>query len=106
MPITPEAASDPRYLARVLNEAITVDNQAVPAFGGAITNTSTQVFLTGNTVGGTQATIAHGLSYTPKIYAIKMKSAGTCWESQAPDATNVYVTADSAGRSVDLIVGY
>lgn len=60
--------------------------------------------LGAQTVGTTQAAIAHGLGYTPSDVRITMSSAGTIWRSAASDATSVYLTADAAGRTCDLYV--
>lgn len=60
--------------------------------------------LAGNTVGTSQATIAHGLGYTPTEVRITMTSAGTVWRSAVSDGTNIYLTADSAGRTCDVWV--
>jgi len=57
------------------------------------------------TVAATQTTIAHGLSYAPLSVAVTMTSAGTVWKSAASDATNIYLTADDAGRTCDVLVG-
>jgi hypothetical protein len=40
-------------------------------------------------------TIAHGLTGTPDIVIVTMRSAGSAWESGPADGTNVYVTASS-----------
>lgn len=60
--------------------------------------------LAGNTVGTSEATIAHGLGYTPTEVRVTMTSAGTVWRSSASDATNIYLTADLAGRTCDVSV--
>ena len=57
------------------------------------------------TVNSTQTTIAHGLPYTPISVSIAMTSAGTVWRSASSDATNVYLTADTNGRTCDVFVG-
>ena len=59
--------------------------------------------LASKTIGGTQTTVAHGLSYTPNKVLIKPRSNQTVWESQAADGTNVYLTA-SASATVDIYV--
>lgn len=61
--------------------------------------------LAGNTVGTSQVSVAHGLPYAPKSVSISMTSAGQIWQSAAADTTNVYLTADAAGRTCDLTVG-
>lgn len=60
--------------------------------------------LSGQTVGTSQATIAHGLGYTPTIVIVTMTGAGQVWRSAASDGTNVYLTADAAGRTCDVYV--
>lgn len=55
--------------------------------------------LGAQTVGTSQATIAHGLGYAPTEVGIEMTSAGQVWRSAASDETNVYLTADAAGRT-------
>jgi hypothetical protein len=57
------------------------------------------------TVGNTQTTIAHGLPYIPLSVAVTMTTAGTIWRSAASDATNIYLTADAAARTADVLVG-
>lgn len=61
--------------------------------------------LAGNTIGTTQVAVAHGLPYAPKSVSISMTSAGQVWQSATADTTNVYLTADAAGRTCDLTVG-
>jgi hypothetical protein len=60
--------------------------------------------LGAQTVGGTQATITHGLAYTPTEIQITMTSAGTIWKSAASDGTNIYLTADTTGRTAEVFV--
>ena len=57
------------------------------------------------TVGATQTAVAHGLGYIPLSVAVTMTSAGQVWQSSAADGTNIYLTADSAGRTCDVWVG-
>jgi hypothetical protein len=57
------------------------------------------------TVGTAQATVAHGLGYTPASVQITMTSAGNIRKSAASDGTNIYLTADSAGRTAEVWVG-
>lgn len=57
------------------------------------------------TVNSTQTTIAHGLPYTPLAVSVVMTSAGTVWRSASSDATNIYLTADTNGRTCDVLVG-
>lgn len=79
---------------------------SVPSDAGALpTPSSILTTLASGTVGASQATVAHGLSYTPKIYAVVMVTAGTMWQSQAPDATNIYLTADAASRQANIWLG-
>ena len=56
-------------------------------------------------VGATETAVAHGLSYAPQAVTVTMRSPGTIWQSKAADATNVYLTADAAGRKADVIAG-
>ena len=57
------------------------------------------------TVGSSQTAVAHGLGYIPIAVQVSMTSAGTVWQSAAADATNVYLTADDAARTCDVMVG-
>ena len=58
------------------------------------------------TVGGGQgASVPHGLPYTPRVVTVSMTSSGQIWRSAAPDATNVYLTADGPSRKADVFVG-
>jgi hypothetical protein len=54
------------------------------------------------TIGTTQVTIAHGLNQAPNIVIVQMTSAGTIWQSTTADATNIYLKADSAGRTCNV----
>ncbi|MBA3826888.1 MAG: hypothetical protein H0X24_23720 [Ktedonobacterales bacterium] len=101
-----EITSDPQYQAKVLGQLLSATNQTAPLHGAAAVVTSTHPILSNRTVNGTQTTIAHGLGYTPKIYSIVMRSAGTIWYSAAADATNIYLTADTAARVCDIILGF
>jgi hypothetical protein len=56
------------------------------------------------TVGATEATIAHTLGAAPVEIQIQMTSAGTIWKSAASDGTNIYLTADGAGRTAEVFV--
>jgi len=56
--------------------------------------------LTEQTVGTAQATIAHGLAATPTTVILLPTTAGQVWQSAAPNATNIFLTADAAGRKV------
>ena len=49
--------------------------------------------LTAQTIQVTQTTIAHGLSGTPAVVIISPRGVSFVYESQAADATNVYMTA-------------
>jgi len=57
------------------------------------------------TVGATQTAVAHGLPYIPISVTVTMTGAGAVWRSAASDVTNVYLTADAATRSCDVLVG-
>jgi parallel beta-helix repeat protein len=57
------------------------------------------------TVDTTQVAVPHGLPYIPRSMAITMTSAGSIWKSASPDATNVYLKADAAGRTAEILVG-
>lgn len=56
------------------------------------------------TVGTSQATIAHGLGYMPSVVTITMTSPGNIYKSASSDSTNIYLTADSAGRTAEIFV--
>ena len=71
------------------------NNLTVPLYG---------LSLGAQTVGTSQATIAHGLPWTPREIRIQMTSAGTMWRSATSDATNIYLTADAAGRTAEVFV--
>ena len=49
--------------------------------------------LTAQTIQVTQTSIAHGLSSTPSVVIIVPRGVSFIYESQAADATNVYMTA-------------
>lgn len=50
--------------------------------------------------------IPHGLPAVPMNVIIEPTSAGGFHETQPADATNVYVSADGAGTTCNLIVEY
>ena len=56
-------------------------------------------------VGRTQVAVLHGLGHTPGSVVVTARSAGQVWQSAAPNAYFVYLTADATGRSCDLLVG-
>lgn len=51
-------------------------------------------------------TVPHGLPAAPINVQIEPTSAGGFHETQPADAANIYVTADGAGTSCNLIVEY
>lgn len=52
--------------------------------------------LAAQSIADTQTTIAHGLAGTPSVVTITPLGNHLVWESQAADATNVYLTGASA----------
>lgn len=50
--------------------------------------------------------VPHGLPAVPMSVLIEPASAGGFHETSAADATNIYITADGAGTSCNLIVEY
>lgn len=81
-----------------------VHNITEPNHTASLTKPSTLVALGAQTVGTTPVTVAHGLGYAPTQVVVTMTSAGTMWKSAASDATNVTLTADSAGRTAEVYV--
>ena len=75
----------------------------VPFPGGA-TLTPTRA-VPSIAVGTTQLAVPHGLGHVPESVVVTARSTGQIWQSAAPDATNVYLTADGPGRLCDLLVG-
>jgi parallel beta-helix repeat protein len=57
------------------------------------------------TVGSSQASVPHGLPYTPNVVTITMTSSGTVYKSAPADGTNVYLRADGPNRTAELLVG-
>ncbi len=105
MPNT-HANSDSSYLERRFEALEAATGQSAPAYGGAVpTPASLFVTLASGVMTTGQQTIAHGLSYTPKIYAIVMTTAGSAYVSAAVDATNVYITPDAGSRQANIILG-
>jgi hypothetical protein len=78
----------------------TPNDRSTNAFRVPLTGRS----LGAQTVGASQATIAHGLPWTPREVRIRMTSTGMIWESAAADATNIYLTADDANRTCEVTV--
>ncbi len=70
---------------------------------GAMLNKA-KLVVTGLAAGAN--TIPHGLPRAPLNVMIEPTSAGGFHETQPADATNIYITADGAGASVNLIVEY
>lgn len=60
---------------------------------------------TTNATAGTQDAIPHGLGYAPSIVLITNKSNGVVYESQAADATDIYVTGSAVSLNFDAFVG-
>jgi parallel beta-helix repeat protein len=78
------------------------------SFSAAPTGGTTSVpyrKLENKTVGASQTAIPHGLPYVPQSIQILMTTTGSIWRSAASDATNIYLTADKAGRTADILVG-
>lgn len=65
----------------------------------------TQTKLAAVTVNNTQTTIVHGLGYIPTRITVEPTSAGQIWRSADSDSTNIYLTADTNGRTADIYVG-
>lgn len=82
----------------------------VTSFGTGNTNLThagPEKALGSQTVGTTQATIAHGLGYTPTeviITPTTSQATGSVWRSAASDATNIFLTATAAGITCDVFV--
>lgn len=57
------------------------------------------------TVGPTETAVKHGLPFVPQAVSLLKTSAGDVWQSSPPDATNVYLRADAAGRTVEVLAG-
>ena len=60
---------------------------------------------TTNATAGTQDIFAHGLPYTPTTVLITSKSNGVVYESQAADATNIYLSGSAVSLTFDAYVG-
>ena len=56
------------------------------------------------TIGTTQVSIPHKLGKMPNVVIITMTSAGQVYQSQAADATNIYLKADAASRTCNVQV--
>jgi parallel beta-helix repeat protein len=57
------------------------------------------------TVGTAETAVPHGLPFVPQSVTVLKTSPGDIWQSSAPDATNVYLRADAAGRTVEILAG-
>lgn len=91
--------------AGVNNSSGLLTNQTSPNHAGTFTRiVGVLKALGAQTVGASQATIAHGLAYTPTEVQVTMTSAGTIWKSAASDGTNIYLTADDADRTAEIFV--
>ena len=69
------------------------------------TNSLKKVSGTTNAASGTQNAYAHGLGYVPTTVLVTPKGNGVVYESQAADATNIYLSASAASINFDAYVG-
>ncbi len=60
---------------------------------------------TTNATAATQNAYAHGLGYAPATVIVTPKSNGVVYESQAADATNIYLSGSAASLNFDAYVG-
>lgn len=60
--------------------------------------------LGSQTIGTSQATVAHQLPYTPGEIRLQHTSDGRIWESGAATSTIILLTADAAGRTANVWV--
>ena len=82
-----------------------VSTGAAATVAGYYRNSMAQPLALGaQTVGTSQATIAHGLGYAPTQVLITMTGAGNIYRSATSDATNIYLTADAAARTAEIFV--
>lgn len=68
-----------------------VDMRATEARHGTLT-------ITGLTAGGAN-TVPHGLPFTPSKLGFRPGANGLWGETQAPDATNIYITVGGGGAT-------
>jgi hypothetical protein len=98
-------------VTNVVFDANVVDGNAGTSHGTMLTNFPGGATLLPTrairsvAVGRTQVAVPHGLGHTPGSVVVTARSAGQVWQSAAPDASFVYLTADATGRSCDLLVG-
>jgi len=90
--------------ASILQSGAGAHNIIEPNHAPTYTAPSTLKTLGSQTVGTSQATIAHGLGYAPTQVVVTMTSAGNIYKSAASDGTNVYLTADASGRTAEVYV--
>ena len=64
----------------------------------------TGLSLGAQTIGASEATIAHGLPWIPREIRIVMTSTGMVWKSKASTATNIYLIADDNNRTCEVYV--
>ncbi len=53
--------------------------------------------------GSTATTVPHGLPFTPTRLSFRPGAAGLWGETQAPDATNIYITVGVAGATSGMV---
>ncbi len=70
--------------------------------GSTTTPTTT---VRGVTVGTSATPVAHGLGYTPSAVSIVPTSNATIWRAAPSDANAVYLQADTAGATCEVLVG-
>lgn len=93
---------EPRGIERRFENLELATGQTPPLSTGALAPVTMLPILASGAIGTVQVTVAHGLSYIPKIIGLVMTSAGIIFQSASPDATNVYLTADAAARTANL----
>lgn len=60
---------------------------------------------TTNATAATQTAYPHGLGYAPKTVLVTPQGNAAIWESQAADATNIYLSASAAAIAFAAYVG-
>lgn len=79
---------------------------SVPSWSRTIGATTSDGTVTWTNAGTNANTIPHGLPSQPLFTYLKPASPGGFHQTAAPDAANLYITADGAGTSLEVYAEY
>jgi len=103
-PTSTTALNDASTPADIRNTSSGTHNYIDALSNSTVSKPFGRKIISAQTVNSTQTTIAHGLGYIPNQIDFVMTSTGNIWRSASSDATNIYLTADTNGRTCDIYV--